>query len=145
MKKGWVVVTSLFIIIVLGVVVLVFIPGPKVANAPTTAGIPDLISVTVPIKNQSITSPLAIAGSARGTWYFEASAPVELRDAGGTVIAQSHIEAQSDWMTTDFVPFAATLTFPAQPAGSTGTLVLKNDNPSGDPAKQQELDIAVTF
>ena len=155
MKKGWVIVTCLFIVIILGVLAIIFIPGPKVAEAPTgnpggtvattTAGIPDLISVSNPVKNQSVSSPLTITGSARGNWYFEAVFPITLKDATGTVIAQGQGQAQSDWTTTDFVPFTATLTFPAQPAGSTGTLVLKNDNPSGDPAKQKELDIPVKF
>ena len=86
-----------------------------------------------------------ISGNARGRWYFEASAPVELQDAQGNVIAQGHITAQGDWMTEDFVPFTATLTFTKQPAGSTGTLVLQNDNPSGDPARGFELDIPVKF
>jgi hypothetical protein len=47
-------------------------------------------------------------------------------------------------MTTDYVPFTATLTFTA-PATHTGTLILTNDNPSGDPKKQKELDIPVEF
>jgi hypothetical protein len=32
-----------------------------------------------------------------------------LKDAQGNVIAQDHISAQGDWMTSDFVPFTATL------------------------------------
>jgi hypothetical protein len=155
MKKWWVIVSALFIVIVIGILVLFFIPAPKVVQAPTptntatttpAASLDDLITVTSPLPNSTLSSTtITITGKARGNWYFEASAPVELKDASGTVIAQSHIEATSDWMTTDFVPFSATLSFPTQPAGSTGTLVLKNDNPSGDPAKQQELDIPVKF
>lgn len=109
------------------------------------AGIPDLIMVGSPTKGATVSSPLTITGSARGNWYFEASFPIELRDASGKVIAQGHGEAQSDWMTQDFVIFKATLTYPAQPAGSRGTLILKNDNPSGDPARDKAVEVPVVF
>ena len=144
MKKGWFIILSLlFILIVAGAIALVVVPAPK---TPAAASLNDLITVTSPLPNSTIGSTtITITGKARGNWYFEASAPVELKDASGAVIAQSHIEATSDWMTTDFVPFSATLSFPPQLAGSTGTLVLKNDNPSGDPAKQKELDIPIKF
>lgn len=150
-KNQWVVVAILAILIVLGLFVLIFLPsrGNEPAQnppiGPTYATIDNLIAVDAPSKNATVSSPLIISGTARGAWYFEASAPVELRDASGKVIAQGHIDAQGDWMTEDFVPFKATLTFAAQPAGSAGMLVLKNDNPSGDPARQKELDIPVTF
>ncbi len=156
MKKGWMLVIFLFIIIVIGVLALIFIPGPKVAEAPTqpmattattttSNSISDLISVSNPLPNQPVSSPLVISGSARGNWYFEATFPIELIDASGKILAQGAGRAESDWTTTDFVPFSVTLSFPKQPAGSRGELVLTNDNPSGDPAKQKELDIPVTF
>ena len=114
-------------------------------NEGAIAGIPDLILVGTPTKHMPVTSPITITGSARGTWYFEASFPIELRDASGKIIAQHYAEAQSDWMTENFVPFKASLTYPAQPAGSTGTLVLKNDNPSGDPARDKKVEIPIVF
>ena len=48
-------------------------------------------------------------------------------------------------MTENFVPFKTTLSFPAQPAGSKGTVILHKDNPSGDPARDQKVTIPVTF
>ena len=152
-------------LLILGLVVIILIVGsliifaPMVSKAPTApsqtassstqtsaepASLPDLLTVIEPLPGEKVASPLTISGRARGTWYFEATAPVELRDASGTVIAHGTIRAQGDWMTTDFVPFTATLTFTA-PVTSTGTLILKNDNPSGDPARQKELDIPVEF
>ena len=125
----------------------VVVPAPIATTTEQSgsAGISNLISVDRPTRGQTVTSPLVVTGSARGTWYFEASFPIELRNASGQVIAQSHGEAQSDWMTEDFVPFRGTLTFPAQPAGSTGTLILRNDNPSGDPARDKSVSIPVRF
>jgi hypothetical protein len=159
MKKWWMLVAVLLVIIIIGVIILVVVPA-NTANAPTTTTdnsqatttpvttpnpLADLIVVDTPTSGAAIASPLVVTGKARGTFYFEASFPVKLKNASGSVIAQAPAQAQSDWMTADFVPFKVTLTFPAQPAGSKGTLVLMNDNPSGDPAKQLELDIPVTF
>lgn len=165
MKKSfWALVAVLIIAIIAGLV-LIFLPAGK-AVAPTTggntatstatstpvgekAGIDDLITVDTPLKGAVVSSPLTVTGSARGNWYFEASAPVVLTDWDGKIIAQGHIEAQGDWMTSDFVPFKATLTFttPAagDPAVNRGTLILKNDNPSGDPARDKAVEIPVVF
>jgi hypothetical protein len=104
----------------------------------------DLITVSSPLPGATITSPLIITGRARGTWYFEASFPVILKDAAGNILAQTPAQAQGDWMTADYVPFAATLQFTA-PAGGQGTLILKKDNPSGQPENDDELSIPVTF
>ncbi len=105
----------------------------------------DLIVVYQPYANDIIASPLTITGEARGTWFFEASFPIELQDTDGNVIAQGHAEAQSNWMTEDFVPYIATLTF-VVPAGVTdGVLYLRKDNPSGLPANEDEVHFPVQF
>lgn len=109
------------------------------------AGIDDLIEIESPTINQTVTSPLTITGTARGFWYFEASFPIEIRDASGVIIANSYAEAQSEWMTEDFVPFEATIAFPAQDKGSKGTLILRKDNPSGDPSRDQHVSVPITF
>ncbi len=142
----------IFILTLAAGAVLVFLPSHK-AVAPTTtetkAGIADLIEVDTPFINGKISSPLTIEGKARGPWYFEASFPIVLTDWDGRIIAEGHAEAQSDWMTTEFVPFKATLTFTTpvggDPAVNRGTLILKKDNPSGDPAKDRAVEIPVVF
>lgn len=103
-----------------------------------------LIRVEVPRQNAMVRSPFSVSGEARGTWYFEASFPVRLLDADGTVLAATPAQAQGDWMTDAFVPFKVTLTF-KEPKGVTGVLVLKKDNPSGDPARDDEIRIPVRF
>ncbi len=140
----------LFVVIVAGTTALVFIPAKNAVapnNPPASArpaALDDLIVVEAPLADALVTSPITISGKARGNWYFEASAPVELRDTNGTIIAQGHIEAQGDWMTSEYVPFTATLTF-TSPAAKTGLLILKNDNPSGDPTREKQLVIPVRF
>jgi hypothetical protein len=156
---------ALFIVILIAAVVLILLPGkteaPTVTDNGTATTTPqatttpatgdesnenaDMITISSPTKGATVASPLTITGSARGGWYFEASFPIELRDASGKMIAQYHAEAQSDWMTSNFVPFKATLTFAKQPAGSTGTLILRNDNPSGLPENDRSVEIPVKF
>lgn len=104
----------------------------------------DLIQVDAPRPGDSVTTPLTITGQARGYWFFEASFPVELLDPNGALLARGVAQAQGDWMTEDFVPFTATLTFTA-PASGTGELILRKDNPSGLPENDDALQIPVTF
>jgi len=104
----------------------------------------DVIQVTSLRPNQLIASPLTITGQARGTWYFEANFPLELQDANGTVLVTAFGTATGEWMTEDFVPFTAELTF-TQPTTPTGNLIIKNSNPSGLPENEKTLRIPVKF
>lgn len=114
--------------------------GPACAFAPCPKE--NLIKVASPHAFAEVTSPLLIKGSARGTWYFEASFPIKLYDEHGTLIAQHYATAQSDWMTTEFVPFESTLEFSIS-SSQQGTLVLEKDNPSGLPEHADEIRIPV--
>ena len=111
---------------------------------PTVNDKSDLIKITFPRPSEVITSPLEITGEARGTWFFEASFPVELISDDGSILAQGIATAEGEWMTEDFVPFSATLEF-MKPFGQNGTLVLKKDNPSGLPEHDDEIRIPVRF
>jgi len=103
-----------------------------------------LVRVTSPLTDAVITSPLLVQGEARGDWYFEASFPIHLFDGNGLEIAVVPARAEGAWMTTEFVPFAATLTFDI-PATAAGTLVLERDNPSGLPQNDAQVSIPVRF
>ena len=105
----------------------------------------DRIILENPIPNQIIKSPLLIKGQVRGLWFFEASFPVILTDWDGKIIAEGHAQAQGDWMTADFVPFEATLTFNTPTYKNNGSLILKKDNPSGLPEHDEALEIPVFF
>jgi len=102
------------------------------------------IRINSPRPHATIKSPVLISGEAVGGWYFEASFPVKLLDAEGNILAEGPAQAQSDWMTSAFVPFEATLSF-ASPKSKTGTLVLQKDNPSGLPEHNAELRVPVRF
>ena len=133
------------IIIVLVIIGLVFV---FIARSPTQTVInpyfDDLIWVKNIFENQVVTSPLTVTGQVRGNWYFEASFPVKLLDANGNILAEKPAQAQGEWMTTEYVPFSATLDF-ANPTTDTGTLVLHNDNPSGLLQNDKELRIPIRF
>jgi len=109
----------------------------------------DLIQVETPRANEKVSSPLVVRGKARGFWFFEASFPVILTDWDGRIIAQVPAQAQSEWMTEEFVPFIATLEFakPEHIEGviNRGSLILKKDNPSGLPEHDDALELPVFF
>ncbi len=120
-------------------------PTPPIPPAPQYASIPGVVEVHSPTIGSVVQSPLVVTGRAAG-WYFEASFPIELRDANNVLLAQGYAEAQGDWMTSDFVPFVSVpLTFAPQQTGSLGTLILRKDNPSGLPEHDQSLSVPIIF
>ena len=106
----------------------------------------DLLEVTSDIK-KPFGAPLVISGKARGPWYFEASFPITIVDWDGRIIGEGHAEATSDWMTTEFVPFKATVPFvlPPDTAYKRGAIILKKDNPSGLPQNEDSFEIPIVF
>ena len=104
-----------------------------------------LIQLTSPMPNEAIASPLTITGQARGYWFFEASFPVVLTDWDGLIIAEGVATADGEWMTEEFVPFTASLTFTVPSYGITGTLILKKANASGLPEHDDALELPITF
>lgn len=100
----------------------------------------DLITVDLPYPGAVIGNTFSVTGKARGTWYFEASFPISVVDEKGLVIATSVAQAGSDWMTTEFVPFKASVTTPENFNGK-ATLILNNDNPSG--IKEKSMSVAL--
>jgi hypothetical protein len=119
--------------------------GTTLIEVLVDSDVSDLIKVTEPRAGVSVKSPLIVAGDARGTWYFEASFPVAIVDANGLVIAQTPAQALGEWMTENFVPFKATLTFNSAPTTKTGFIVLSKDNPSGLPEHDKELRVPIVF
>ena len=153
-----------------GIASLLFLMGialmilPRLASAPTTATTPPAATSTDTaatatttesdvivndIKDGSaVTSPLTITGKAKGAYYFEASFPIMLTDWDGRIIATTTARAQSDWMSTGYVPFTATISFAVPsttPDLRRGTLIFHNDNPSGDHTRDKAVEIPVRF
>lgn len=121
--------------------------GPKCEFAPCPE-VPvesdDIIRVTMPQPSDTIQSPVKVQGEARGTWYFEASFPISVVDGNGVMLGQGIAQAQGEWMTTEFVPFEATIEF-TSPQGATGSVIFSKDNPSGLPENDASLSVPVRF
>lgn len=105
-----------------------------------------LIYVTHPTTGSLVTSTLTVTGRARGYWYFEASFPLEITDSAGRVISQSHAEAQSNWMTEEYVPFVGRIPFSlASTTDTRGFVIFRKDNPSGLPENDASVSVPVRF
>jgi hypothetical protein len=117
-------------------------PSEPTPTETATATLPE-IEVTrisqVPIANGTV-----IEGRAPGNWFFEASFPIQLADNKGNILAEAIAQAEGDWMTTELVPFRATLHFPP-PATASGTLIYKKDNPSGLPEHDSSIEKPVSI
>lgn len=104
----------------------------------------ETLLVSNPRPNQVVTTPLIVSGQARGIWFFEATFEVEMLDDLDNSLGVGYVTATEEWMTEDFVPFTGELQF-SLPSTETGTLVIRNANPSGLPEHQKELRMPVRF
>lgn len=102
------------------------------------------VNIFIPQSSAKVTTPLVVVGQVPGNWSFEASFPVQLKDEGGRVIAQSVAQVTGDWMTDQLVPFTAKLEFSSAESGE-GTLVINKDNPSGLAQNDDSVVIPVRF
>jgi hypothetical protein len=104
----------------------------------------DDIVVELPFPGAVTGKEFGVIGKARGYWFFEASFPIEIRDVNNALLASGIATAEGDWMTTDFVTFTAQLTTPQNYIGP-ATLILKKDNPSGEPQNDGSISFPITI
>ncbi|OGG53026.1 hypothetical protein A2851_05675 [Candidatus Kaiserbacteria bacterium RIFCSPHIGHO2_01_FULL_53_29] len=146
---------SIIILLLIIIVVLSWFLFTTPAYAPTytatsTSQIPTTITpqpatakvvVDTPKADQSVPRTFTVTGRAIGQWFFEASFPIQVRDKDNSKVGQAIAQAQGDWMTTELVPFTATITV----SGYSGpaTLVLLKDNPSGMPENDDAVEIPI--
>lgn len=116
-------------------------PAPGITYDRASA---DMIKVEAPVPGAVVGKTFTVRGEARGSWYFEASFPIEVRDSSGKVLTTVVAQAQGEWMTTSFVPFVATATVPTSYIGP-ATIVLKKDNPSGLSAHDASATYSITI
>jgi hypothetical protein len=101
------------------------------------------IIVQEPSPNTLIQSPLQVTGEAHKSIYAGQQFPIQLLDAAGHVLGESQAHATGAANDTAYVPFTAEITFAATTSQSMALLVLRNVNPSGDPAKDIIVAIPV--
>lgn len=104
----------------------------------------DLITISTPLPGAVTGKEFLVKGAARGTWFFEASFPIEVLDLGGTRIAIAVAQAEGEWMTTEFVPFSAMVRIPETYIGP-AMLILRKDNPSGLPEHEASVSYPITI
>ena len=119
--------------------------GSPEPTAPPPVTYKDLIYVTYPQPDATVSSPLTITGAARGNWYFEGSFPVILTNWDGLIIAETFAQAQGEWMVADYVPFTATLEFDLPQLYPLGSLILQKDNPSDDHRLDDAYEFSIYF
>lgn len=125
-------------------------PAATVPEAPAgkiSADLPgtDSLKITSPAAGAVVVQPLIVRGEAKGSWYFEASFPVRLVDEEGNELARATAQAQGDWMTEAFVPFAADFTSFDVGTATAGKLIFEKDNPSGLPENAESFEMPVQF
>jgi hypothetical protein len=141
-KKVIVALAVLFIVVVAGAI-LIALPVPtgngNSLPAPFTS---KNVRLDVLGPGGTVLPNFTITGEARGTWYFEADFPVEVRDPDGHVVGRGIAQAQGEWMTTNFVPFSAPIV--VENYSGPATLILHKDNPSGLPEHDDSVSFPIT-
>ncbi len=115
------------------------------STTPPAQNMGGTIEIATPTANSIVESPLHISGQATESWYSEAVFQVELLDLEGTVIAEASAHAGNNQMTSGFVPFSLALTFQIPTTSSTGLLIFKKNNQSGNPSRDVIFAIPVRF
>ncbi|MFH0804116.1 MAG: Gmad2 immunoglobulin-like domain-containing protein [Candidatus Zambryskibacteria bacterium] len=141
MKKiAFIVLKIIFVIALLFAVKFIFNSPKDTRNITYKNATSDLIVADLPFPDAVTGKEFSVIGKARGYWFFEASFPVQVLDKNGNILATGVAQAQSDWMTENFVPFKADIKIPESYIGP-ATLILKKDNPSG----LLENDASISF
>lgn len=102
------------------------------------------VFIDQPKMNSKISSHVKLSGRIRGTWFFEASLPIKIVDGNGQVLGSGTAQAQDSWMTEDLVRFTAEINF-LPPETATGQIIIEADNPSGDPLRDRNFIVPVSF
>ena len=143
---------EIWILIILGIIIVVlvgFLLWPKSKQKVSTVNNPQPtadIEVTMPKEGDWVSSPLEVAGAVNGNGWsgFEGQVgTVKLLDSDGKELANGVLTATTEWTTLP-TSFDTTLKF--DPGTSeTGELDFKNENPSGDPAKDKTFVLPIKF
>ena len=129
------------------------IPAAPVSNPANQS--PPIVKMISPAPGSAVTSPFIVSGQAPGTWFFEARFPIVIVNWDGVIVGGGHAEAKpppgGTWMTTDYVPFTADLTYTLPEAvlpgsyNEKGTIIFKKDNPSALPQNDASSESPIIF
>ncbi len=140
MRKEWIPIIIMGIIILVGLYFLMFVKAKPVQAPMVETG----LVVTGMKANDQISSPLKIKGYVNGGGWagFEGQVgTVKLLDNSGNEIASGVLTAVTDWTKLP-TNFESTITFSNSPSDQ-GTLLFSNENPSGMPDKDKHFSLPV--
>src|SRR3990167_5115232 len=104
MKKGFILYT-LIILVVIGTLFWLAFSRSQKSEAPITPLITytnssdNLIKVELPFPGAVVGKEFSVIGEARGTWFFEASFPIEVVDKAGKILDTAVAQAGPDPIT----------------------------------------------
>jgi hypothetical protein len=97
-------------------------------------------------KDSVLTGSQTITGKVPGSWSFEGEFPIDVVYEGDIGLPGATAKLQGNWMTTNMVPFTATLTFDERTMESDDVaIMLRNANPSGLPENDDSVRIPIHF
>ena len=143
MRHPIVVITALLLIIAVELVVMINYDS---VNDDINAITNDyMIRVSEPNAGDMVSSPLRVAGRAKGTWFYEGGFPITLTDWDGRIIAEGLATAKGDWTSKGYILFEGSLDFEKPAFGRNGLLILQSDDPSDLSDNSETLEIPVNF
>jgi hypothetical protein len=142
MRKEWIPIIIMTVIILIGLYFLMLVPAKSV-KAPTVEK--GLIITNIKAGDE-VVSPLKITGYVNGDGWagFEGQVgTVKLMGGDGKEITSGILTATTEWTSLP-TSFETTLTFSGIPSQQ-GTLVFSNENASGMPEKDKKISLPVNI
>lgn len=96
-----------------------------------------------PLPGDIVESPLEVKGRALGNWFFEAIIPIKLVSENNDLIVDYYAQAESEWMTEDFVSFSTTFEFSTE--AKSGYLIVKKNKASSLEEYDDQISIPIKF
>jgi len=143
------------VIIVILAIALFLVPSPasapsngkadqnepvRIAVAPFSS---DNVKISSPLPGAEVDKNLEVRGEARGGWYSEGTFPVQVHDSANNRIGGGTAKSESDWMTTEFVPFSASIS--VEGYSGPAVIALLKSNPSGLPENDDSVSIPIVI
>lgn len=90
------------------------------------------VEIKSPLPGSTVSGSFVLKGSMAGTWYFEGSAPFKIMNETYQEVVIGSVQALSDWMTTQRVPFEVKLDSATFNASGKATIIVSSENVQGD-------------
>ena len=82
-RLSWILLVLVGLCILVAAGVLVLWPGREGVGKPYVS---ENVVVTAPLPGEKVSHAISVRGEARGSWFFEANLPLEVRDPSGRIV-----------------------------------------------------------